>query len=151
MCDGGRGGGLPRDGFPSPSSLDLAGYTGVGLRETEAGQRLRWSHRALLASHRILACPSGSLVRAAPRLPETQSGLCFWTSLAETPELPSALGTAPPLAYLPVPILSKRNTIPPVPKAAFSREPCGLGEGQALAGDTRGSWLQSSHPGPQEQ
>lgn len=47
-------------------------------------------------------------------------------------------------AYLPMPILSKRNTPPlphPVPKAAFSREPCGLGEGQVLAGDTRGSWL----------
>lgn len=34
MCDQGRRGGLPRDGLSSPSSLDLAGYTGVELRET---------------------------------------------------------------------------------------------------------------------
>lgn len=41
MYDRGRGGGLLRDGLSSPSSLDLAGYTGVGLRETEAGRRPR--------------------------------------------------------------------------------------------------------------
>lgn len=96
---------MPRDGLSSPSSLDLAGYTGVGLRETEAGRRPRWSHRALLASHHILACPSGSRVRAAPGLPETQSGLCFWTSLVLSEQHPLS-------AYLPVTILSKRNTLP---------------------------------------